>query len=157
MITYLNDSLLSSSTRYPESRHGSPLSLNLFFKYRILLYISPWAYTSVVVFCGLIDGDGPIHGGLYTGVSEALELWLICSSFSQIIMYFNDFWVTWAYTRGAYIRVLKLRSDSGRFYAHGLIHQGAYFWISTVYSWASVRFSTGRGAIFSWGLTLGIE
>ena len=86
-------------------------------KYRGIPYISPWAYTLVAVFCGLIHGDGLIHGeGLYTGVSEALELWLICSFFSQIIMYFNDFWATWAYTRGgAYIRVLKLRSNSGRF------------------------------------------
>ena len=63
-------------------------------------FLMIWAYT---------------RGGLYTGVSEALELWLICSFFSQIIMYFNDFWASWAYTRGAYIRVLKSRSDSGRF------------------------------------------
>ncbi len=48
-------------------------------------YIRGWAYT---------------RGGLYTEVSEALELWPICSFFFQITMYFNDIWATWAYTRG---------------------------------------------------------
>ena len=88
-------------------------------KYCGIPYISPWAYTLVAVFCGLIHGVGLYTGGLHTGVSEALEFSSKIADvhlFSQIIMYFNDFRATWAYTRGgAYTRVLKLRSESGRF------------------------------------------
>ena len=41
--------------------------------YRRVPFISPWAYTSVVVFVGLYTGGGLIHGGLYKGVLKALE------------------------------------------------------------------------------------
>ena len=62
------------------------------------LYLSGRFFVGLYTGMALYTGRG---GGLYTGVSEALELWLICSFFSQITMYFNDFWATWAYTRGS--------------------------------------------------------
>ena len=68
---------------------------------------------------GLYTGVGLYTGGLihrgFKSVSIFIRNGLIGTFFPQIIMYFNDFCATWAYTRGGYTRVLKLRSESGRF------------------------------------------
>ena len=69
-------------------------------KYRGIPYISPWAYTLVAVFRGLVHGDGIIHQGFIHGGFLSVIIMADLLLFSQIIMYFNDFWATWAYTRG---------------------------------------------------------
>ena len=88
-------------------------------KYRRIPYISPWAYTLVAVFCGLIHGGGLIHGVLIHGGLKCVRIFIrngMISTFFLKLACISMIFVRHGLIHGgAYTRVLKLRSKSGRF------------------------------------------